>query len=215
MMTADSVRRPKPIIMVSSAVYGIEELLEIIFGILNTAGFTVWMSHKGTVPVDPNKSNFDNCLEAVRGCDLFLGILTTSYGSGKDGDGLSITHQEVLEALKLDKPRWFLAHHDLIFARGLLRDLGYKTSKARADLTLQGKKLVEDLRVIDMYESVIQAEKKLADRKGNWAQPFANDDDAKIFVVSQFLRHGDAEEFVRQQPLAFLKQSDQGKGQGG
>lgn len=43
----------KPIIMVSSAVYGIEELLEQIFGILNTADFTVWMSHKGTVPVDP------------------------------------------------------------------------------------------------------------------------------------------------------------------
>ena len=35
----------KPVIMVSSTVYGIEELLEQIFGILNGAGFTVWMSH--------------------------------------------------------------------------------------------------------------------------------------------------------------------------
>ncbi|SFI15332.1 protein of unknown function [Planctomicrobium piriforme] len=214
-MTDSPPSSRKPIIMVSSAVYGIEELLEVVFGILNTAGFTVWMSHKGTVPVDPRKSNFENCLEAVRACDLFLGILTTSYGSGKDGDGLSITHQEVLEALKIDKPRWFLAHHDLIFARGLLRDFGYRTTAARAGLTLQGKKLVEDLRVIDMYEAVIQAEKKLADRKGNWAQPFATDDDAKIFVVSQFLRYGEAAEFVRQQPLAFLKQSPAGERQGG
>ena len=126
----------KPIIMVSSAVYGIEELLESIYGILNTAGFTVWMSHKGTVPVDPDKSNFENCLAAVESCDLFLGILTTSYGSGRDGDGLSITHQEILQALKLEKPRWFLAHHDLVFARGLLRELGVKTAEDRAKIKL-------------------------------------------------------------------------------
>jgi hypothetical protein len=82
---------------VSSAVYGLEELLEQIFGILNGAGFTVWMSHKGTVPVDSQKSNFENCLAAVESCDLFLGILTTRYGNGKDNEsgGPSITHQEI------------------------------------------------------------------------------------------------------------------------
>ena len=37
----------KPVIIVSSAVYEIEELLEESLGILNGAGFTVWMSHKG------------------------------------------------------------------------------------------------------------------------------------------------------------------------
>ena len=39
----------KPTILISSAVYEIRELLEQVFAILNTAGFTVWMSHKGTV----------------------------------------------------------------------------------------------------------------------------------------------------------------------
>ena len=197
----------KPVIMVSSTVYGIEELLEQIFGILNGAGFTVWMSHKGTVPVDPAKSNFENCLDAVENCDLFLGILTSRYGTGKDDEtgGLSITHLEIRKALKRKIPRWFLAHHDLIFARSLIRDLGYKTADQRAKLKLTGGKVIDDLRVIDVYEEVIQAEKKLRDRRGNWAQPFATPPDANIFVVAQFLRYAEAIDIVNRQPLSALQ----------
>jgi len=205
----------KPVIMVSSTVYGIEDLLEQVFGILNGAGFTVWMSHKGTIPVDPQKSNFDNCLAAVQACDLFLGILTTRYGSGKDREsgGPSITHQEITRALELEKPRWFLAHHDLIFARGLLGDLGYDTPAQRATMKLTGRKLVDDLRVIDVYDEVIQAERKLLERRGNWAQPFATPQDANVFVVAQFLRYADVLQFVKEHPLpalAALDPSNQG-----
>lgn len=212
-MSEPAQPKRKPVIMVSSTVYGIEELLEQIFGILNGAGFTVWMSHKGTVPVDSQKSNFDNCLAAVEACDLFLGILTTKYGSGKDLDegGPSITHQEVTAALKRPIPRWFLAHHDLIFARSLLRELGYKTSAERGKLKLASKHLVDDLRVIDVYEEVVQAEKKLRDRRGNWAQPFATRQDANVFVVSQFLRYADAIQFVKEQPLSALAAHEQPK----
>ena len=190
----------EPTIMVSSCVYGIEELLESVFAILSAAGFTVWMSHKGTVPVDPGKSNFDNCLAAVEKCDLFLGILTTRYGSKKDEttSGLSITHRELLRALELEKPRWFLAHHDLVFARRLLSDLGHGNGARRKQLTLVHRGAVDDLRVIDMYDAVIQAEKDLKDRIGNWAQPFVDREDANVFAVAQFLRFGDAVDFVKQ-----------------
>ena len=206
-MNESAQAKQKPVIMVSSTVYGIEELLEQIFGILNGAGFTVWMSHKGTVPVDSQKSNFENCLAAVDACELFLGILTTHYGSGKDSEsgGPSITHQEIKRALELEKPRWFLAHHDLVFTRSLLSDLGHKTPAQRATLKLTGKKLVDDLRVIDVYEEVIQAETALRDRRGNWAQPFATPQDANIFVVSQFLHYADAIQFVKDQPLPALR----------
>lgn len=212
-MSESAQLKRKPVIMVSSTVYGIEELLEQIFGILNGAGFTVWMSHKGTIPVNSQKSNFENCLAAVEACDLFLGILTTRYGSGKDNEsgGPSITHQEITRALELEKPRWFLAHRDLIFARSLLGDLGYETPEQRARLKLTGKKLVDDLRVIDVYDEVIQAEKTLRDRRGNWAQPFATPQDANVFVVSQFLRYADAVQFIRDQPLAALAAQAQPK----
>jgi hypothetical protein len=213
--TAGFEEKRKPIIMVSSTVYGIEDLLEQIFGILNGAGFTVWMSHKGTLPVNSQKSNFDNCLAAVEACDLFLGILTTRYGSGKDRDedGLSITHQEIKAALKRPIPRWFLAHHDLIFTRSLLRELGCKTAADRAKLKLSGKDLIDDFRVIDVYEEVIQAEKKLRDRRGNWAQPFATPKDANVFVVSQFLRYAEAIRFIEEQPLAALMELGVKKGE--
>lgn len=189
-----------PTVMVSSCVYGIEELLEQVFAILSGAGFTVWMSYKGTVPVHPGKSNFDNCLAAVDACDLFLGILTTRYGSGRDTEAgtPSITHREVMRALEFEKPRWFLAHHDLVFARRLLSDLGHDDGDKRKRLALAHKGVIDDLRVIDMYDAVIQAETKLKDRIGNWAQPFVTKEDANVFVVAQFLRFGDAAEFVKQ-----------------
>jgi len=92
-----------------------------------------------------------------------------------------------------------------IFARSLIRDLGYKTAEQRAGLKLTGGKLIDDLRVIDVYEEVIQAEKKLCDRRGNWAQPFATPPDANIFVVAQFLRYAEAIDIVKRQPLSALQ----------
>lgn len=61
-----------PIIMVSSSVYGIEDLLDQVFAMLRGFGYTVWMSHAGTIPINPGKSNFENCLAAVEDCDLFF-----------------------------------------------------------------------------------------------------------------------------------------------
>jgi putative SOS response-associated peptidase YedK len=80
-------------ILVSSTVYGIEELLDRVHVVLVQYGYDVWMSHKGTMPVLPNRTAFENCLAAVEACDLFLGIITTQYGSGILAKGQrSITH---------------------------------------------------------------------------------------------------------------------------
>ncbi len=50
-------RSLKKSIFVSSAVYGFEDMLDQIYAILDSLGYEVWMSYKGTVPVDSNKSN--------------------------------------------------------------------------------------------------------------------------------------------------------------
>lgn len=52
--------------MVSSTVYGQEELLDRIYAILTGFGYEVWSSHSGTMPVNSNVSAFDSCLEAVK-----------------------------------------------------------------------------------------------------------------------------------------------------
>ena len=140
-------------ILVSSAVYGFEPLLDQIYGILTTLGYEVWMSHKGTLPILPQKTALESCIKAVEDCDLFLGIILPRYGSGKEEKSSdSITHEELKMAIKLNKPRWILAHDHVIFAQKLLRNLGHKTSKDRAKLTISKKDVIEDLRVIDMLE---------------------------------------------------------------
>ncbi len=202
---------PKPIILVSSTVYGIEELLDRIYALLSQMGYEVWMSHKGTVPVSSDFSALDNCLRAVEQCDCFLGLITSRYGSGIREDGISITHAEVLKVKELNKPRWFLAHDHVVFARSLLKDLGFDTREKRATLLMDASKLQNherfDLRVIDIYEDAICNEVAFHERKGNWTQKYERDEDALLFASAQFSRFQEAEAFISENlPLDLLKQ---------
>lgn len=192
-------KKKKLVVMVSSTVYGIEELLERIYAILTRFDYEVWMSHKGTVPVISTRSAFENCLHAVEQCDLFLSLITTHYGSGKeDATALSITHQELLRAIELNKPRWILAHDQVVFARTLLTNIGYSGAKKRAELTLEKRNVIDDLRVIDMYEAAIRHEVQVADRKGNWVQKFASNDDAQLYASAHFYRYQEVESFLEE-----------------
>lgn len=184
--------------MVSSTVYGIEELLDRIYTLLTAFGYDVWMSHKGTVPVFSHRSAFENCIAAIDNCDLFLGLITPYYGSGRDGDGQSITHRELKRAIALNKPRWLLVHDHVVFARSLLRHLGYEGEAGRGELSLEKNRVLDDLRVIDMYEEAILSERPLRDRQGNWVQKFRSDDDAALFATAQFSRYQEVEAFVRE-----------------
>ncbi|MBX8501696.1 DUF4062 domain-containing protein [Pseudomonas cichorii] len=182
-------------IMVSSTVFGVEELLDRVYTLLTSFGYEVWMSHKGTVPVFSEESAFESCLMAVEKCDLFLGIITPQYGSGVDKTGISITHKEIKRAVELKKPRWFLAHDHVVFARRLLADLGHRKQTERHTLTLKPKSTsITDLKVIDMYEDATMEHLPLDERQGNWVQKYERDDDANLFVVAQFSRYQDVEQ---------------------
>ncbi|MDC4333069.1 DUF4062 domain-containing protein, partial [Acinetobacter baumannii] len=86
-------------IFVSSTVYGFEELLDRIYTLLTSFGYEVLMSHKGTVPVSSKETAFESCLRGVEECDLFLGVITPKYGTGKsEAESRSITHLEMLKA---------------------------------------------------------------------------------------------------------------------
>ena len=184
-------------ILVSSTVYGIEELLELIYVALTHYGYDVWMSHKGTMPVLPNLSNYENCLAAVEQCDLFLGIITPHYGSGAPPfSQRSITHEELLKAIELDKPRWILAHDQVVFARSLLRNLGHDTAAKRSALALKKNAVIDDLRVVDMYEAAIRHDIQIQDRTGNWVQKFVTQQDAQLFASAQFYRYQEVEAFI-------------------
>lgn len=194
--SADKPKTPQLKILVSSTVYGYEDLLESIFALLETFGYDVMMSHKGTVPVDPQHGAMENCLKAVESCDLFLGLILPRYGSGKEErDGVSITHREILHAIKLNKPRWFLVHEHVAIARELLRPYRDKTKAGFtfvSGMPFKETDILSDTRVIDMYEAAMRHDiKKVAERKGNWVQTFGPDADARLFATAQFRRHRD------------------------
>jgi hypothetical protein len=191
-------------VMISSAVYGIEPLLEQIYNILNSMGFKVWCSHMGTLPNNSSQNAFANCIEAAKKCDLFLGIITPNYGSGVKRGELGITHQEMQAAIIHNKERWFVAHHHVIFARKLLNDLRHYDEP---ELDSGGKKIkgpfvgvagrqnfrtvvkaasIDDLRVIDMYEDASLETKIAPNAVGNWVQKYESDADILRYVTMQF-----------------------------
>lgn len=200
-------------IMVSSTVYGIEELLEQVYALLSGFGYEVWCSHKGTVTVYPNQTALDSCLQAVERCDLFLCIITSQYGSGVIPGDLGFTHQELLKAIELNKPRWILAHHHVPFVRSVFMKLGCRTVKDREamftklgfDTDDEKKKLkqreqaiIDDFRVIDMYDAAIRRDlKTYQNRTGNWVQKFSSNEEAKLFATAQFGRYSEVEEFIQ------------------
>lgn len=156
------------------------------------------MSHKGTMPVISTKTAFQNCLDAVERCDLFLGIITPSYGSGVASGQLSITHQEIRLAIKLNKPRWMLSHENVVFARRLLIDLQLWPLTSTSLKLKKGAKSISDLRVLQMYEEAIQNLIPLEERAGNWVQQFSSDEDVLLFATSQFSRYQEAERFIEE-----------------
>jgi hypothetical protein len=187
-------------IMISSSVYGIEELLDRIYSILTSYGYEVWMSHKGTLPVFSTRDAFQNCIEGVRRCDLFLGLITPYYGTGKENsDGLSITHKEQQEAIRLNKPRWFLAHDHVVFARTFLSKLLDENGKPLSeDLKIKKNAVMDDLKVIKMYDEAIRDELPLDQRAGNWVQKYQNPETAMLFASSQFFRYKEVEVFIEE-----------------
>jgi hypothetical protein len=190
-------------IMVSSTVYGIEELLDRVYTLLTAYNYEVWMSHKGTVPVRSDRTAFENCLAAVEQCDLFLGIITPHYGSGqnpKRPNDPSISHREIQKAIALKKPRWLLAHDHVVYARSLLNNLGFKGKKGRKPLKLRKTPLLEDLRVLDLYEdaTIDIPEVSLDERDGNWVQKFRSSEDGSLFVGAQFFRYQEVEQFIKE-----------------
>jgi Domain of unknown function (DUF4062) len=172
-------------VVVASTVYHFEDQLNQICAVMNGFGYTVWNSHIGTMPVDPALSNLENCVAAVRDCDFFLGVVRPFYGSGVIGPR-SIFHEECLEAIRLAKPRWFLVHRDVTFARQLLKPYMFRRNGDSTNFVLKKNPVMDDIRVIQLYNDAIQNDVPAAERRGHWAQEFYRLPEALEYLDSQF-----------------------------
>jgi hypothetical protein len=175
---------PKLKLMVASTVYNFQDQLNQICAVLSGFGYEVWNSHIGTIPVHPGFSNRDNCVAAARNSDAFLGIVRPVYGSGVIDDR-SIMHDECREAVRLNKPRWFLVHRDVTIARQLLKSYIFRKNGTRTKFKLKKNSVIDDLRVIDLYHDAIQNDIPRVERAGNWAQEFYRMPEVLSYLDSQ------------------------------
>lgn len=185
-------------VMVASTVYSFEDQLSTICATLSTLEYSVLNSHIGTVRVDSNKSNMDNCLDAVRQCDAFVGIIRPYYGTGNI-DERNITFEEMKLAIELEKPYWFLVHRDVVFTRQLKKHMYYLDGEGNQKSDVKIKKSpVFDERTLDIYNHVLKEGKPIATRTGNWAQEFHRLDEALIYVTAQFEDQEFIESIIKQ-----------------
>jgi hypothetical protein len=181
-MTADG----KIEIMIASSVYNYEDQINEICGILEQMDYHPISSHYKTMPTDPSKSNLENCLLAAQNCDAFFGIIRPFYGSGVIGD-TSITHEEMKTAIALKKPRWFIAHRDVRVARELLKQYRYLPNKSlNPDFAYLPTKLLDDIRVVDMYNDTILNDIKPEERIGHWTDEYFTIQEIKKVIQTQF-----------------------------
>jgi hypothetical protein len=173
-------------IMVSSTVYGFEKDLRVLCATIESYKspqyeYKVLNSHIGTVYVAPGVSNTEACLRAVDECDFFLGIILPRYGSG-------ITHQEFTRAIEQDKPRGYLSHFSVRYARELLAQYMYTDIKGRVrnpEFGFKKTPVFEDARIIDMYNEAIQDGEPMDHRR--WAHEFGHfDGDEMKFIETEF-----------------------------
>lgn len=174
-------RKQKIKIMVGSSVYGFEDQLSQVVAQLTTLDYEVLNSHYGSIKVNPKLSNLKNCLNAVDECDLFLGIIRPSSGTGNIGTK-NITFEEIKRAIKLKKPYWFLVHRDVVFARNLLKKVSLKSGD---EIVFSDNKVL-DMRSIEMYEYVIKNHVPVTLRNGNWSQEFYRLSEMMVYINTQF-----------------------------
>ena len=173
-------------IMVSSTVYGFEKDLRQLCATIESYKshdykYQVLNSCIGSIYVAPGISNTEACLRAVDDCDFFFGIILPRYGSG-------ITHQEFTRAIQQDKPRGFISHFSVRYARELLAQYMYSDVKNRVinpDFRFSETAVFEDVRIIDMYNEAIQDGFPINQRR--WAHEFGYfDGDEMRFVKTEF-----------------------------
>ena len=173
-------------IMIGSTVFGFEDQLNQICGLFEQLGYHPVCSHYRTMPTNPSKSNRENCLDAVGNCDVFFGIQRPFYGTGIITDR-SITHEEMRRAIELKKPRWFVAHRDIRVARVLLKQYMYlDNGDVNPDFEYRPTKLLNDIRLIDLYNDTIQNDVPPPERIGHWTDEYFDVRDIVKVIHTQF-----------------------------
>jgi hypothetical protein len=187
-------------LMLASTVYGFEDQLSKIIADLENQNFQILNSFYGSIKVNPNLSNLDNCIQAVSETEWFVGIVRPYYGTGnirdkdvQNSEDKNITFEEIKKAIELDLPRWFYVHSDVQFRSKILKYVTIKTTfeEKKSGKIINKNELQKnpylDPQTILLYNYVIKDyESNVALRNGNWAQEFFSMSEAIRYIHTQF-----------------------------
>jgi len=187
-------------LMLASTVYGFEDQLSKIIADLENQNFQILNSFYGSIKVNPNLSNLDNCIQAVSETEWFVGIVRPYYGTGnirdkdvQNSEDKNITFEEIKKAIELDLPRWFYVHSDVQFGSKILKYVTIKTTfeEKKSGKIINKNELQKnpylDPQTILLYNYVIKDyESNVALRNGNWAQEFFSMSEAIRYIHTQF-----------------------------
>ncbi len=192
-------------VFVSSTVYDFETQLTDVFAMLDSLGYEVYMSKKGTIPLDSSLNAFVNCVEAVEECDVFLSFIRPLLGSGiYKGEEKSVTEQEIDAAIACGMPRFVMADYRVEYAHKFINMMRLEPESIPDVIVkyeeVEGEK--KEYRVpnnlihphaVRMYRTAVRREvRPEAARTGNWVQPFhvvqeySELNDIRTFIEAQF-----------------------------
>ncbi|MHB1621155.1 MAG: DUF4062 domain-containing protein [Sulfuricella sp.] len=133
-----------------------QERRDIARAILDMGHAVILSDQSESIPVHPNLSAVNNCLEAIRShVDLVVLVISGSYGS-TDSDGRSITLKEYLEARSRRIPV-------ITFVRQKVWDL---LPVYRRQPSTNFDPIVTDNRVFQLLDRVV------TEHQGNWVFPY-------------------------------------------
>jgi len=105
----------------------------------------------------------------------------------------------MLKAIELNKPRWFIAHRDITVARQLLKQFMFdKNSDPNPTFNYRPTKVMDDIRVINLYNDTILNNIPIDKRKGHWVDEYFRLSDILKYTETQFADTKRVIEIVKQ-----------------
>jgi Domain of unknown function (DUF4062)/NACHT domain len=92
-------------IFLSSTILDLKDLRDALVTWLEADGHQVTASEKGTLPIEPDRHSYDQCLKAAAECDCLVAVIDKRFGGEypEKGSNRSITEEEIATAITQGK----------------------------------------------------------------------------------------------------------------
>jgi Domain of unknown function (DUF4062) len=172
-------------IFLSSTIHDLKYLRSILVRSLEKyRRHKVIASEQGTIPVNPGRSSYEQCLEAIVECDCLIAIVGGRFGGEYPiGSNRSITEAEIEQSWNYGKKTLVFVENSVWVYRSTQRSQG----KGKNGVPYESARgIVDDSRVLEMID-------RIADRPtDNWIFTFYSDTDLLKQIRAQIRPFGSA-----------------------